>query len=140
MYFVKSKKTFSVIIKPMDEMELSQKEAELILEKQNEYFNSQATKDVDFRIAQLKLLKSSIKRYEEQIVEALKKDLGKHKCESYATEIGFVYNSISCIIRNLRRWMRPQKKRTPLFLMPGFKFMYPPFTEKNLNIIKWFLR
>lgn len=24
--------------------------------------------------------------------------------------------------------------------MPGFKFMYPPFTEKNLNIIKWFLR
>lgn len=59
MYFVKSKKTFSVIIKPMDAMELSQKEAELILEKQNEYFNSQATKDVDFRIAQLKLLKSS---------------------------------------------------------------------------------
>lgn len=75
MYFVKSKKTFSVIIKPMDEMQLSQKEAELILEKQNEYFNSQAIKDVDFRIAQLKLLKSSIKRYEEQIVEALKKCL-----------------------------------------------------------------
>ena len=46
MYFVKSKKTFSVIIKTMDEMELSQEEAELILEKQNEYFNSQATKDV----------------------------------------------------------------------------------------------
>ena len=42
----------------MNSKELSQKEAELILEKQNEYFNSQATKDVDFRIAQLKLLKS----------------------------------------------------------------------------------
>ena len=47
----------------MNSKELSQEEAELILEKQNEYFNSQATKDVDFRIAQLKLLKSSIKRY-----------------------------------------------------------------------------
>lgn len=107
----------------MNSKELSQKEAELILEKQNEYFNSQATKDVDFRIAQLKLLKSSIKRYEEQIVEALKKDLGKHKCESYATEIGFVYNSISCIIRNLRKWARPQKKRTPLFLMPAKSYV-----------------
>ena len=32
----------------MNSKELSQKEAELILEKQNEYFNSQATKDVDF--------------------------------------------------------------------------------------------
>lgn len=107
----------------MNSKELSQEEAELILEKQNEYFNSQATKDVDFRIAQLKLLKSSIKRYEEQIVEALKKDLGKHKCESYATEIGFVYNSISCIIRNLRKWTRPQKKRTPLFLMPAKSYV-----------------
>ena len=107
----------------MNSKELSQEEAGLILEKQNEYFNSQATKDVDFRIAQLKLLKSSIKRYEEQIVEALKKDLGKHKCESYATEIGFVYNSISYIIRNLRRWMRPQKKRTPLFLMPAKSYV-----------------
>lgn len=107
----------------MNSKELSQKEAELILEKQNEYFNSQATKDVDFRIAQLKLLKSSIKRYEEQIIEALKKDLGKHKCESYATEIGFVYNSISCIIRNLRKWARPQKKRTPLFLMPAKSYV-----------------
>ncbi|WP_443738743.1 hypothetical protein [Treponema sp.] len=32
----------------MNSKELSQKEAELILEKQNEYFNSQATKDVNF--------------------------------------------------------------------------------------------
>ena len=73
----------------MDINELSLKDVEIILEKQKNYFNTQITKDIDFRIKQLKILKQGIKKYETQILDALHKDLGKHKVEAYMTEVGF---------------------------------------------------
>lgn len=65
--------------------ELSAKDVEVILEEQKRYFHTQATKDLDFRINQLRLLKKAIKEYEKQILEALNIDLGKHKNEGYMT-------------------------------------------------------
>ena len=46
----------------MDINELSLKDVEIILEKQKNYFNTQITKDIDFRIKQLKILKQGTKR------------------------------------------------------------------------------
>lgn len=42
-----------------------------IVECQREYFNTDATKSIDFRIHQLKKLKKLIRKYEDQILEAL---------------------------------------------------------------------
>ena len=42
-----------------------------------EFFNTNRTKDVSFRIKQLKNLKDSIKHYEPEIVQALRDDLRK---------------------------------------------------------------
>lgn len=107
----------------MDINELSLKDVEIILEKQKNYFNTQITKDIDFRIKQLKILKQGIKKYETQILDALHKDLGKHKVEAYMTEVGFSYNSISEAIKNLRKWAKPKKKETPIYLMPAKSYI-----------------
>lgn len=48
-----------------------------LLDKQRQYFYSGATFDLDFRISALKRLRASIRKYEDQIHAALKKDLGK---------------------------------------------------------------
>lgn len=81
----------------------------LTLENQTKYFNSQKTKDIGFRINQLKILKNTILNNEDKIIQALQKDLGKNQFEAYTTEIGFVYQEISHNIKNLKDWAKPQK-------------------------------
>ena len=46
-----------------------------IVQAQRDFFNSQATKDVAFRIAALRHLQSSIQQNQQKIFNALKTDL-----------------------------------------------------------------
>lgn len=86
---------------------------------QREFFYSQQTKELSFRLEQLEKLRLGIISYEQEIIEALRKDLGKHPLETYATEIGFVLNSIRMTQKSLKKWMKDEKRRTPLFLQPS---------------------
>lgn len=103
----------------MNIVELKPQDVDILLNEHKKFFNTQATKSIDFRIEQLKKLKSGIKKYEDQILDALYKDLRKNKVEAYTTEIGFVYRSIEETIKNLKKWAKPKKVKTPIYLMPG---------------------
>ncbi|MCQ2969005.1 MAG: aldehyde dehydrogenase [Clostridium sp.] len=103
--------------------DLNSYDVENILQRNNEFFNTQVTKNIEFRLKALRNLKSSIERYEDEIFEALHLDLRKNKVESYTTEVGFVYNSIQEAIKNLKKWAKPKKVRTPIFLMPAKSFI-----------------
>ena len=81
----------------------------LAIEKQRMFFNTQKTKDIDFRISQLKTLKRAILAYEDRLYEALWKDLHKSKFEAYATEIGLVLTEIGAHICHLRKWAKPKR-------------------------------
>jgi aldehyde dehydrogenase (NAD+) len=82
------------------------------VESQQRFFSTHKTKDVDFRLEQLKKLKRAILAYEDRISEALWQDLHKSKFEAYATEIGITLAEISLHIRNLKRWAKPQRVPT----------------------------
>lgn len=86
---------------------------------QKEYFQSGATLPPKFRLAQLRSLYRGIKRFEPQILEALRSDLGKSAEESYMSEIGMCLTEIRQTARHLREWSRPQRVPTPLMHFPG---------------------
>lgn len=86
---------------------------------QKEYFQSDATLPLEFRLAQLRSLYRGIKRFEPQILEALRSDLGKSAEESYMSEIGMCLTEIRHTARHLREWSRPQRVPTPLMHFPG---------------------
>lgn len=86
---------------------------------QKEYFQSGATLPLEFRLAQLRSLYRGIKRFEPQILEALRSDLGKSAEESYMSEIGMCLTEIRHTVRHLREWSRPQRVPTPLMHFPG---------------------
>ena len=75
----------------------------LVFNKQKEFFYLGKTNDINFRINNLKKLKQVIKKNEDKILDALKKDLGKSNFESYATEIGIVYDEINTHIKNIKK-------------------------------------
>ncbi len=104
-------------------MELSSIDVDKIIEDHYKFFESKKSRDIDFRINQLRSLKSAIKKYEYKIYEALYKDLGKCEFESYTTEVGFVLSSISHTIKNLKKWAKKEKVKTPLYLFPAKSFI-----------------
>lgn len=85
-----------------------------IVKKQREFFETDTTKDVKYRLNKLKLLKKNILSMQDEICDALKADLGKSACESYMSEIGMVVAELSHTIKHLRKWSRPDKVKTPL--------------------------
>lgn len=64
-------------------------------------------------------LRSAIKRFEQELLDALHLDLHKSAEEAYLTELSIVYAEIDLFQKNLRRWAAPSKRPTPLKLKPS---------------------
>jgi len=90
-----------------------------IVQKQRAYFNTGATKEVNFRIRALKKLKEALQVHESNLLKALHDDLAKSEQEGYATEIGVTIAEIEYYLSHIRAWARPERVPTPLFFMPG---------------------
>ncbi len=84
-----------------------------IVQKQRDYFYTDATKSVKFRMAALKKLHKAISENERMIFDALKADLNKNDFEGYMSEVGIVLEDCRFAIRHLRGWARPRHAHTP---------------------------
>ncbi len=82
------------------------------------FFNTHKTKNLKFRKQQLKVLSKNIKNHENELLDALYKDLGKSKVEAYATEIGMLLKSIKLMRKELKNWSKTKQTDTPLYLFP----------------------
>ena len=82
------------------------------------FFNTHKTKNLKFRKQQLKLLSKNIKNHENELLDALYKDLGKSKVEAYATEIGMLLKSIKLMRKELKNWSKTKPTATPFYLFP----------------------
>ena len=104
-----------------------------ILKAQAAFFKSGRTRGREFRLLALRSLKSSIQFYENEILEALKQDLGKSEFEAYTSEVGFIYEEINYTIKRLKKWMKPSKVSTPILHQPtSSKILSQP---KGLTLI-----
>lgn len=92
---------------------------EEIIEKQRAFFESGATKEPGFRKGRLKKLWHAIKKNEESIFDAIRKDLGKHPSESYIGETAIVRREIEYALRHLGSWTRARRVRLPTALLPA---------------------
>jgi len=84
------------------------KDIKQTVSKQREFFNAGNTRDLGFRIEQLKKLKTELERRETDIEKALHDDFGKCAFETYATEIGLILSGITEFERHLKAWARPR--------------------------------
>lgn len=90
-----------------------------VINKQKQFFQSSITLDYNYRKTTLKKLYNCIKKYEEDIVIALKEDLGKSKTESYMCEIGLCLSEITYMIKHLKKYMKIKKVKSPLSQFPS---------------------
>ncbi|EPY2273895.1 aldehyde dehydrogenase [Clostridium sporogenes] len=95
-----------------------------MLKKQKSFFEKGYTKDINFRIEALKKLKHNIKMNENNIFKALKIDLNKSEFETFITEIGIVYDEINGAIKNIKKWSKPKKVKTPITNFLASSYIY----------------
>jgi aldehyde dehydrogenase (NAD+) len=105
--------------------------------KQKAFFNSGKTKDYHYRIESLKKLKAIIKKYEDEILDTLNTELRKPHSESYQTELGVTYEEINITIKNLSKWMKPKRVRTPITHFGASSTIYSDPYGVSLIIAPW---
>lgn len=95
-----------------------------ILDNQKRYLSTVGNISVEDRKEALKDLKLTIKKYENYIIDALYKDLGKSEFESYTTEVGFIYRSINHALKNINKWNKVKRVRNDIAQLPGKSYVY----------------
>jgi len=108
-----------------------------ILVKQREFFASGQTIPVKFRIEMLKKLYKTVKTYEKEINDALKKDLGKSDFEGFMCEVGLSLTEISYMIKHTRKFARRKIVYTPLPQFASVSFKKPSPHGNVLIMSPW---
>lgn len=89
-------------------------EIQEIVSQQKAFFKTQQTKNLRFRKMYLEKLQDLILENENLLYEAIYKDFGKSKFDTFTTEISFVLNDIKYYLKNLKSLSKPKKVRTNL--------------------------
>ncbi|MBS4198164.1 aldehyde dehydrogenase [Bacillus sp. FJAT-49732] len=108
-----------------------------LVDKQNMFFHSGATKSISYRLSALQKLSDAIKLYEKRLMDALKADLHKSEFESYTTEIGIVLEEIRFIQKHLRSWSKPKRVKTPITHVGSKSYIYAEPYGVVLIIAPW---
>jgi aldehyde dehydrogenase (NAD+) len=116
---------------------MEKEEIRKILDAQRKFFAEGRTLDIKYRIELLKQLRSLIIQFEPEIVEALWKDFHKPEFEVIATETRFVIKDLSHIIRNLQKWSRRRRVRTPIVHFLSWSYVLPQPYGQVLILSPW---
>ncbi len=108
-----------------------------IISSQREFFKSQKTKDLDYRLSLLRALKVEILANEQAVIGALNKDFKKSEFEGYLSEFGIVISELNFAIKNLKRWAKPKRIKSSLLTFPSKDYLYPEPFGTALIIAPW---
>lgn len=108
-----------------------------IIDAQRRFFRSEATLDVAFRKEMLKNFLKAMEKWESRLCDALWTDLHKSYEEAYLTEISIVTGEIRNHIRNIGKWTRRERKRSPLKLFPSRSYIVKEPLGNTLIISPW---
>jgi len=116
---------------------MTREEIENLLVRQRTLYSSGTTIPVDFRIKQLKKLYSAVKKYQSEINDALREDLGKSHYEGFMCESGLVLTEISYMIRHTKSFAKRKTVYTPLTQFASHSFVQPVPRGNTLIMSPW---
>lgn len=108
-----------------------------IVNHQKDFFKTQQTKSIKFRKMYLEKLKNIVINNEELLYEAIDKDFGKSRFDTFTTEISFILNDINYYLKNLYSLSKPRKVRTNLANQLGKSRIHPEPLGNVLVIGAW---
>jgi len=101
------------------------------------HFETGATKSLSWRLSQLDALEHLLMEREQDILDALRADLGKPATEAFGSEIGLPLSELRLTRKKLASWMKPERVRTSFLAMPGRSYIYKEPLGVTLIIAPW---
>jgi aldehyde dehydrogenase (NAD+) len=108
-----------------------------LISQQKAFFHTHQTLSLSFRVDALNKLGQAVRKYEDELLQALKADLNKSEFEAYSSEIGIVLKEIRFVLKHLRSWARPKRVRTPLTHIGSRSTIYKEPYGVALIIAPW---
>ena len=113
------------------------KNMESAVNKKRDFFASGRTTDLSFRREQLIKISKTINKSENEIYQALNKDLGRSQSESYLAELLSIKSELAIAIKNLNKWAKKRDIKTSLMHMPAKSYTLPEPYGVVLIISPW---
>ncbi|MEX1384517.1 aldehyde dehydrogenase [Lutibacter sp.] len=108
-----------------------------IVTKQKTFFQTNVTKDISFRIEQLKKLERVLKENEHFLNQAIFSDFKKSEFDNYTTELGIIYTEINTACKKLHKWASTKRVTTNFLNFPGKSYIIPEPLGITLIIGAW---
>ena len=86
----------------------SEQDIRRIVGEQKAFFEKGKTLDIDFRLRQLRRLKTAVIKYQKELEKAMYEDLGRAPFEAYFCDIGSVIFEINENMHGLRKWAKAE--------------------------------
>ena len=96
-----------------------------LINRQRCYFATGATSPLQFRLEALRKLRQALEDQEVKLLASLYADLRKPAHEALASDITFVVSEIEYAIKNLRQWIKPQRRGAPRMAWPARAAIVP---------------
>ena len=90
-----------------------------VVARQREFFETDATLDVEWRKTQLRRLRKAVLAYADEMTDALEADLGRSATEAYLADVGSVITEIDETIAGLSKWARPELHFSGMMCFPS---------------------
>ncbi|MFL6205064.1 MAG: aldehyde dehydrogenase family protein [Acidimicrobiales bacterium] len=100
-------------------------------------FDSGRTRPLAWREAQLAGLRRMMEEGEDELLEALRTDLGRPTAEAFAADIGHTKQELRHYAKHVSRWMKPTKVRLPATVAPAKGWIVPEPLGVALVIAPW---
>ena len=104
---------------------------------QQKFFNLNGTKNITFRIEQIRKLKRVLKENEHLLDQAIYSDFKKSSFENFTTELSLVYHDIDEAIKKLPRWAKRKRVKTNLINFPARSYIVAEPLGNILIIGAW---
>jgi len=108
-----------------------------LVNAQRTFFQTNATKDINFRIEQLRKLKGIIRDNEAMLEEAIYKDIKKSVFDNFASEFSLLYVDIDEAVKKMKRWSRRKRIKTNILNFPAKSYSIPEPLGVTLVIGAW---
>jgi len=110
---------------------------EQLVLKQRAFFATGTTRNVKWRVKQLKAFEAGLHKWEKHICDALWQDLHKSYEEAYISEFGLVYGELREAIRKTPRWARRRCRPTPPAVLPSASYIVREPLGCTLIVSPW---
>ena len=101
------------------------------------FFLTQKTKNIEYRKKMLKTLRRTIVLYQDQLADAVYKDLHKAGFEFFLTEVSLLLEELDYHIKKLKQWSSPKRVRSSLLHFKSKSYIQPEPLGQVLIVAPW---